>query len=383
MIINGGSRSNWRFFAKHLAKADGNERVEITEIRGLAADSIQEALREMDALASGTRCKNFFYHANINPREDEVLTPEQWEKAVDTLENNLGLDGHSRFIVEHEKDGRAHRHVIWSRIDTDRMTAVSDSKNYAAHERTARALEQEFGHEAVQGAHGRDGARPERGHEAWESFRGQRSGIDPKELKAELTDLWQRTDSGKAFAAALQEQGYTLCKGDRRDFCVIDGAGEAHSLARRLSGVKAAQLRERMSDIDRDGLPTVEEAAQRVTRLQPELASHTPAVIEEAVTVVHEPARAASERVEAPSPPPLPAAFTTALEKFGQAVGQAMRDNGGEPFIHDGLNWLERSIATLAEARDKAIDWAKETWQDFVGLVRSGPDADRNRDIER
>ena len=65
----------------------------------------------------GTKCTNYFYQANINPREDEHLTPAQWREAVDTLEKNLGLTGQPRFVVEHEKEGRTHRHIVWSRID--------------------------------------------------------------------------------------------------------------------------------------------------------------------------------------------------------------------------------------------------------------------------
>ena len=104
--------------------------------------------------------------------------------------------------------------------------------------------------------------------ELWEIRAAERSGIDPATLKDELSELWRSTDSGKAFAAALDERGYMLAKGDRRDFCVIDQAGDAHSLARRLDGVKAKDVRERMADIDRDSLPTVAEAraAQRETR---------------------------------------------------------------------------------------------------------------------
>ena len=154
MIISGGSRCNWRFFSKHLMKLTENDYVRVAEIRGLASDNVLDAFREMDALASGTQCKNFFYHANINPREDEHLTADQWDQAVDELEKNLGLEGHSRFVVEHEKLGRTHRHVIWSRVDVDTMTVVSDSRNFARHEKTARELEKAFGHEPVQGVHG-------------------------------------------------------------------------------------------------------------------------------------------------------------------------------------------------------------------------------------
>jgi hypothetical protein len=258
MIISGGARCNWRFFAKHLMKTEENERVKIAEIRGLAGDTTLDALREMDAVARGTRCKNFFYHANLNPREDEQLSPEQWEQAVDTLEGKLGLDGQSRIVVEHEKLGRTHRHVIWSRIDPDRLTAISDSHNYAKHEAAARELEQQFALAPVQGVHvGREGPRPERRPANWETFRGHKSGIDPKDVKAEVTELWQSSDSGVAFRTALAQRGYVMAQGDRRDFLIIDSAGQEHSLARRIEGAKAAEIRARLADIDREDLPRV------------------------------------------------------------------------------------------------------------------------------
>ena len=93
MIINGGSRRNARFFAKHLAKGEENERITVCDIRNLAALTIADAFREMAAIAMGTRCENYFYHADMNPREDEHLTDAQWSQAVDTLERRLGFEG--------------------------------------------------------------------------------------------------------------------------------------------------------------------------------------------------------------------------------------------------------------------------------------------------
>lgn len=260
MIIKGGSRKSGQFFAKHLMKAEDNERVEITEMRGLYADNLTEAFREMRLVAAGTRAENFFYHASLNPREDEHLTPEQWDFAVDRLEHNLGLDGHARFQVEHEKEGRAHRHIVWSRIDPDTMTATSDSNNYLAHDKTRAELEQEFHHEPTPPTP-EPGLRKSREFAEWETWRGADSGIDPKQMKAEVTELWQQSDGGRAFQAAIEEKGYLLAKGDRRDFVVIDEFGQIHSLARRIEGVKTADIRARLTDIDRDSLMTVKDAS--------------------------------------------------------------------------------------------------------------------------
>jgi phage I-like protein len=51
-----------------------------------------------------------------------------------------------------------------------------------------------------------------------------------------------------------------LAKGDRRDFVVIDRAGGIHSLARRIDGMKAADLRVFMTPLDRESLPNIEQA---------------------------------------------------------------------------------------------------------------------------
>lgn len=359
MIINGGSRSNWRFFAKHLMKTEENEQVRIADIRGLAADTLLEAFREMDALASGTRCKNFFYHANLNPRADELLTEGQWDQAVDVLEEHLGLIGHSRFIVEHEKEGRRHRHVVWSRIDTDTMTAVSDSNNFAAHERVARSLEEAFGHAPVGGAHGRDGKRPRRRPKNWETFRGHESGIAPEVVTREVTALWHQADSGRAFMASLSEHGYRLCRGDQRGYCLLDAAGDVHSLARRIEGVRTVDIRARLSDLSLDTLPGV--AAVREA-----LAAESKLADPQGRAAVQTGARE-----------------VTALDAFARDVSQTLRANGGEPHLLDGLSWWERSVTVLTSARDQVAGWVKGQWQELVDLVRREHRWSDDREIER
>lgn len=261
IIINGGSNRAGGWWGKHLQNGEKNERVQVMEFVGLTAETVQSAFREMEGIAAGTKCRNYFYQANINPREDERLTPAQWREAIDTLEKNLGLAGQPRFVIEHEKKGRVHRHVIWSRIDADRMVAISDSLTAAIHESTSRELEIKFDLERGVSilTPNRDFERPDRRPKKNETFRTLETGIDPETVKRELRSLWERADSGQSFKAALENEGNVLARGDRRDFVVIDRAGDDHSLARRL-GVKAAALRERMADVDRAALPSVAEA---------------------------------------------------------------------------------------------------------------------------
>ena len=138
MIIKGGGVGSVRFWGKHLTSHD-NDRAEVVEIKGLVAVDVPSALREMQGVASGSRCHgNFMYQANLNPEAHERLTPEQWNEAIDQLEKNLGLEGHQRIVVEHEKKGRVHRHVIWNRVDVDTLRVVDIGGNYL-HARTHRA----------------------------------------------------------------------------------------------------------------------------------------------------------------------------------------------------------------------------------------------------
>ncbi len=261
MIIKGASRSGPLGLAAHLGNAEKNERVTLLETRGTVAQDLKGALVEMDALALGTRCTKPLYHAALSPAMPHRLTPEQREEAIDALEEKLGLTGQPRVVVMHEKYGREHIHVVWSRIDLDKMGAVPDSHNYRKHEEVARDLERRFGHERVQGAHvGREGVtRPPRTPSRAELRQEERTGIKGKDVRAEITELFRSSDNADAFKASLTDKGYILAKGDRRDFVIVDRAGGIHSLARRIEGVKAAQLREFMSGISRDDAKSLAE----------------------------------------------------------------------------------------------------------------------------
>jgi hypothetical protein len=266
MIIKGKSRSGPGPLAAHLGNGEKNERVQLLETRGTIATDLRGALVEMDALAAGTRCEKPLYHAAISPEPPHRLTHEQIIASVDALEKKLGLEGHARVIVLHQKEGREHIHPVWSRIDIDTMRSVSDSHNYRKHEECSRELERAFGHERVQGAHaereGPDGKvpRPDRTPSRAELRQEERTGVTGKQVKAEVSALFRSCDGPEAFKAALEQRGYQLAKGDRRDMVIVDQAGGVHSLARRIDTMKAADLRSFMAPLDQSSLPNVEEA---------------------------------------------------------------------------------------------------------------------------
>ena len=263
-MIKGKARGGATALAAHLQRRDTNERIHLREFEGVTARDVLGALREMDAMGAGAQSRRTLYHAAINTAPGERLTDDQKNQAVDRLAEELGLAGQPRIVVEHFKKNREHMHVVYLRIDLDTMKAIPDSHNFRKHEIAARDLEREFGHEPVKGVHvGRNGdERPARTPSHGEMQQADRTGITPQQAKKDVTRLWQQADSGRAFAASVTAEGWVLAKGDTRDFVLVDRAGEPHSLPRRVDGAKAADIRQRMSDVAPVTLPTVAEAKE-------------------------------------------------------------------------------------------------------------------------
>jgi hypothetical protein len=215
MIIKGKSRAAPQQLATHLGNAEKNERVSLVETRGTVAQDLRGALVEMGAYAAGTNCEKPLYHAAISPEPPHLLTDQQRTEAIDLLEAKLGLHGHARVVVMHDKLGRQHIHVVWSRIDLARMRSVSDSHNYRKHEEVARDLERRFSHDRIQGAHHeRHGIeRPVRTPSRAELQQQERTGITGTRVKEEVTAAFRASDGPEAFRAALAERGYNLARG--------------------------------------------------------------------------------------------------------------------------------------------------------------------------
>ncbi len=79
-------------------------------------------------------------------------------------------------------------------------------------------------------------------------YRGMKNGIDPRDIKAELTELRQQSENGQDFKAALESHGYELVTG-RRGLLILDPAGKEHSLAKRC-GMPMKEVLAFMHDVN-------------------------------------------------------------------------------------------------------------------------------------
>jgi hypothetical protein len=272
LINNAHSCCDVDFWTKHLGNTEANERAELKQIRGVRADSLREALEEMQRQARiNPRVINFMYHADFNPRLDEHLSPEERDRAFEIFEKERGIPTDAaRIVMEHVKEGRKHWHVVWYRLD-DNGRPFSDSLDATVAHHAAKTISYELGLEKVISPLTREPGtpRPKRAPKAWEMYRGDQSGLDTREVTADVTGLLQLCENdGKAFSQALETRGYIFARGDRITagepaLMIIDLAGEDHHLPRRIEGMNAKQVNELMRHIDRASLPTIAEAKQQ------------------------------------------------------------------------------------------------------------------------
>jgi len=265
LITKAKSRDNAGQLADYLLHEEPGEHVEVAEMRGFAATSLRDAAIEMEMLASGGRAENPFYHMQVRCAPGENLTREQWLDTADRMEAALGLGEHQRWVVFHELDGERHLHVVWNRVHPETLKSAHMGHDYAKRMEVARELEIEFALRRV----------PFQGRTATfnqsEMEQARRQDADPAEIREAIREAWQQADSGMAFASALDERGFMLAKGDRRDFVAVDAFGCVHSIGKRTTGATAAEVRARLADINPERLLDVEQARGLLEYAQAEL----------------------------------------------------------------------------------------------------------------
>lgn len=385
MIIKGKSRAAPSQLAAYLMRSEKNERTKLLQLVHPVSD-LKIALVDWQISAGATKGELGLYHAQISPHARYEMTPAQWERAADILAEELGLAGQQRAIVLHTKDGREHAHVVYSRVDLDTMTLRTDSNSYDAHERASHRLELEFGHEIVPGKHTKrdrekqpEIPRSETNH--YEHQQAERTGVSADDLKADVRKLFEASDTGPAFKAALEDAGYLLAQGDRRDFVVIDQHGSLVTLARVLPG-KTAGVREFLQDVNRDALPTAAEARALQRNSQRERATAEPGAMEdeaarradalrEACRVRYAEELAVQERIQGQAITALQErhlqASSAAIDELAQRQArEAVAARPGEPgfwqSVREGLSPALREARLAAEAeRARTLELSQET----------------------
>jgi Relaxase/Mobilisation nuclease domain len=253
MIPKGNQRGGGQQLATHLLNSYDNEDVVVEDVRGAVASDLHGAFAEWYAQAKGTQCVKYLYSLSINPDHTQgPFNRDHYYDFIRRTESILGLGEQPRAVVFHVKHGREHCHVIWSRIDTDKMKAVQLS-----HDRQKlRAVAQEYAKDhnlrlppGMQNDRGKDRFPDHAKNENLaEKQQEERTGTPKEQRMEQITKLWQNTSDGPSFIKALETNGYFLARGDQVAYVVVDLYGEIHSLARQIDGANTKELKLRLAD---------------------------------------------------------------------------------------------------------------------------------------
>lgn len=265
MILKGKQRRGGNDLALHLSNEVDNERVHIAETRGMVADNLYDGFREWQLICDQSNAKDAFYSLSINPDPTQrEWSKKEWTRAIDHIEERLGLSDQPRAIVFHEKTGesdgkqRKHAHIVWCRIKTDngQIRAVHLGHDYYKLKSCARELAKEFGLELSYENNGKS-----KKSDAFDHATSQGKNRDPhtaKTRKELLTRLWREHPTPQGFVDAAGVHGFTIARGERRAFVIVDSDNQVHALARQLDGVNTKGVKARLGDPDQ--YPSIEQA---------------------------------------------------------------------------------------------------------------------------
>lgn len=246
MIMVGNQRGNGLKLAAHLMNTHDNDHVEVHELRGFTAESLHGAFQEADAISKGTKCQQYLFSLSISPPETEKVSTTDILESVERAEQKLGLDDQARAIVFHEKNGRRHAHVVWSRIDVMEMKAIALPFHKTRLNEVSKDIFLEHGWRLPDGYRNRNNRDP-RNFTLSEWQQAKRAKKDAREIKRTFQEAWSVSDTKEAFAHALEEKGYVLARGDRRGFVAVDVHGEVYAIPK-WTGLKTKQVREKLGD---------------------------------------------------------------------------------------------------------------------------------------
>ncbi|MEX2374458.1 MAG: relaxase [Dehalococcoidia bacterium] len=278
MIPFASQRGNGQDLATHLLNAHDNERIELFEVRRAVARDLHGAVAEWEAIAKGlTRSRQYLCSLSINPDELQGrLTRAQYLDYIDRAERQLGLSGQPRAIVFHEKRGddgllREHCHVVWSRTDVKNRRAIPLSFFKEKLMTVTREFARDHGLRLPPGYDWQeDEPRRDRQLSAYDGVKQKETGISHEERMAAVTDAWRRSDSAKAFVAALGDLGYVLARGRNQTRVVlVDFYGHTTALTRLIddASVRAKHVRDFLgAQFGPDKLPSVEQAQEQAAQ---------------------------------------------------------------------------------------------------------------------
>ena len=248
------------FDSEHYCCQKIPERVAAVHMVNLSATTSQEAAQEMDA--TFREAENLKRAAGISPRGRKGRMPVQnWSLSWPPYENPThaemiaeakksieaaGYKDHQALLVIHNDEPQPHIHITVNRVHPKTGVMVKPSYIKLKLSRRAEEYEREKG--------------KIRCRQRVINNRRRAVGQFVKYTPPAIAQAWKRSSNGRGFAVALKRSGHILARGNRSRFVVVNPHGEVQNPRHEIDGVRLADIRARLADIDSATLPSVEEA---------------------------------------------------------------------------------------------------------------------------
>lgn len=257
MIIKARAGTGGQALANYL-QGDKNDHAEVLGYRNMDAASLSQAIYFMDALAKGGRCENHALHVQMRAAPNERLSSAMWEAAALAYAEAFGMQDHqAAMVLHHQPDGCTHCHLVFNRVNPETLKAADLWQNYKVHKELARTLEIDYGLQRV--TNHKTKTRDYSNASRPETEQAKRAGRDIHDIRDRIRTAWEGSKDGQGFKEALDNEGFVLAKGDRRDFVAVDDTGHAYSIGKRTTGATAEETRAKLADLDREAMPTLQQ----------------------------------------------------------------------------------------------------------------------------
>lgn len=268
MIGKGNPHNSGVGLADYLVEDDLDHTAELVEMCGFGAvTDIRQAFHAQHVIAkNATRGDAPFFHLQVCPAaedKDKVSRKDLVEIGNRYLAGlGLEMQPHAKSFHTDRITGEMHLHMGVSLVKQ-----TEDGKCYIQKLglyknkliRISRQIEKDYGLRIV--SNERKPGNRARAPKRKEHEESNRLDTDVNAIRNTILDCYEKSDSGKAFNAAMTAQGWILSNGTKRDcFVVLDHAGGHHALNKALTGKTLAQTEKRFGDIDRTQLPSVDQA---------------------------------------------------------------------------------------------------------------------------
>jgi hypothetical protein len=269
MIIPASQRGNAKQLAIHLANLTMNDHVELYEVRGLFHDkSIQEALREMHALSKGSRCQKHLFSLSVDPVHGLDHDGKLYDEIFNGLDERFPmLKEQPRLIVFHEKEGRRHAHVVYSRINREgkaiELGLYKKALTSFSHDLFEKHAPEQMPKNLKSWAKRQSEQRLKENQTRAELERERRTKQSREAHYQILKEAVTQIDTLDSLKAYLHEKGYHLCNGNRSLLAYDAHTQESYALTR-ATGLKMNELKQRY--VGHADLPSMDKVKENLVK---------------------------------------------------------------------------------------------------------------------